>query len=94
MSLAAKFAEVFVHRLQNAQVFHQSGKDLFFFICVFLHFFSVLFLATPNLSRTTAALIAQLFQRPPSKLFQLRSWCEPRISCIFLMSHIILEEKN
>lgn len=42
--MPVSFAEVFVHRLQNAQIFHQSGKYLVFFTCIFLHFFSVFFL--------------------------------------------------
>lgn len=81
VSLAAKFAEVFVHSLQNVQIFHQSGKYLFSSICVFL--FLVLCLPASNLFLTTTELIAQHFQRTPSRLFHLLSWCEPGISVPF-----------
>lgn len=63
VSLAAKFAEVFVHRLQNAQIFIKV-ESICFSSSAYVCISSVVFLPTPNLSLTTAALIAQLFQRP------------------------------
>jgi len=83
MSLTPKFAEVFVRRIQNVQILIKVENTWFSsyaYFCISSQFF----LPIPNLSHTSAALVAQLFQRTSAKLCQLYSWCEPRISCIFL----------
>jgi len=80
MSLAANFAVVFVHRLQNAQIFvHQSRKFLFFFTRVFLDSFWA-----PLLPTQTSALLPLCSSlrsfKGPIKVVQLPPWGEPGLS--------------
>lgn len=89
MSLAANFAEVFMHRLWNAQIFHQSEKPLFFFACTFLHFL-VLFLQ--NLCLATAVVVAQLFQRTDQSYSSFLLGVSLILLCL-LMNGITSQEK-
>lgn len=80
ISLAADFAEVFVHRLQNAQIFHQSGKSVFLRMHI-----SVFLLGSfpPKPRPCHCCADCSAVSKDRSKLFQLPSWCEPDSSVAF-----------